>query len=283
MEYVFAQLINALSFAAVVYLLSCGLSLIQGVMKIVNVAHGSFFMLGGYVGLSVMRWSDSFFLAVLAGTVTIALLGLAIERVFLQWVSSRILHQLLITIGFLLIFRDLVQLIWGGDPNSIPVPAFFDEPIRLGNIQFSTYRVFVFLVATVVALGQWLFIEKTILGAKLRATIDDAQMAGGVGINTALVTASMFTLGAAFTGFGGVMAAPFIGVYNTVDIEYLPLAFVVVIIGGEGSLKGAAVASIAVGLIDTFGKALFPELAYFTLFAPMALIVALRPQGLFGR
>ncbi len=283
MSFFIAQLISALSFAAVLYLLSCGLSLIQGVMKIVNVAHGSFFMLGAYVGMSVMSWSNSFFLAVLSGSVTIAILGLVVDRLFLQWVSKRILHQLLITIGFLLIFQDLVFLFWGGDPYSIAVPSFFTKSIHIADIQFSAYRIYIFLVATVVAATQWLFIEKTILGAKLRATIDDSQMAGGVGINTALVSASMFSLGAALTGFGGVMAAPFFGVYNTMDMEFLPFAFVVVIIGGEGSLKGAAIASLIVGLTDTFGKAFFPELAYFTLFAPMAIIVALRPQGLFGR
>jgi branched-chain amino acid transport system permease protein len=283
MEFILTQLINGLTFAAVLYLFSCGLSLIQGVMKIVNIAHGSFFMLGGYVALTVMRWTGDFLLGIMAGVVSIAILGLLVERIFLRKFSMQILPQLLITIGFLLIFKDVVFLIWGGDPYSLPVPAIFERPVRFGNIQFSTYRIFAVLAAAAVALGQWIFIEKTTLGAKLRAAVDDGEMAGGVGINVPLVKASMFALGAALAGFGGVMAAPFFGIYNNADIDFLPLAFVVVIIGGEGSLKGAAVASVIVGVIDTFGKALFPELSYFTIFAPMALVVAIRPAGLFGK
>ncbi len=252
-------------------------------MKIVNIAHGSFFMLGGYIALSVMWWTGSFFLAILAGTFSVAVLGLAVERIFLRKFNKEILPQLLITIGFLLIFKGVVFLIWGGDPYSLPVPKFLESPLRFWDIQFSIYRVFAIFVALAVAFGQWFFIEKTMLGAKLRATVDDSQMAGGVGINVSFISTSMFAFGTALAGFGGVIAAPFFGIFISADMEFLPLAFAVVVVGGEGSLKGAAIASIIIGIIDTFGRALFPELSYFTLFAPMALIVAIKPAGLFGK
>ena len=145
------------------------------------------------------------------------------------------------------------------------------------------YRLFVIAVAGLVAIGLWLFNEKTLVGAKLRAAVDDYEMAGGVGVNVPLVSGFMFALGACLAGFGGVMGGPIFGAYPGLDFELLSLGFVVVIVGGRGSLMGSAVGSILVGLVDNFGKALFPELSYFTLFAPMAIIVAVKPTGLFGR
>lgn len=186
------------------------------------------------------------------------------------------------TMGFALIFRDLALLIWGGDPLSFPAPALLQGSIHLGEVVFPIYRLFVILLSIVVAIALWLFNEKTSFGAQLRATVDDKEMATGVGINVPLVSAFMFGLGALLAAIGGVVAAPFFGVYAGADFEVLPLAFLVVIIGGMGSLKGAAVGSILVGLVDNFGKALLPDLSYFTLFLPMAIILAIRPTGLFG-
>jgi branched-chain amino acid transport system permease protein len=187
------------------------------------------------------------------------------------------------TMGFALIFRDLALLIWGGDPLSFPAPAFLQGSIHMGEIVFPTYRLFVIALSVAVAIGLWVFNEKTSFGASLRATVDDNEMARGVGINVPLVSALMFGLGAFLAAFGGVVAAPFFGVYAGADFEILPLAFVVVIVGGMGSLKGAAVGSILVGLVDNFGKALVPDLSYFTLFLPMAIVLAIKPTGLFGR
>jgi branched-chain amino acid transport system permease protein len=187
------------------------------------------------------------------------------------------------TMGFALIFRDLALLIWGGDPLSFPAPAFLQGSIHMGEIVFPIYRLFVIALSVAVAIGLWVFNEKTSFGASLRATVDDNEMARGVGINVPLVSALMFGLGAFLAAFGGVVAAPFFGVYAGADFEILPLAFVVVIVGGMGSLKGAAVGSILVGLVDNFGKALVPDLSYFTLFLPMAIVLAIKPTGLFGR
>ena len=277
------QTFNGLSYGALLFLLASGLSLIFGVMRIVNMAHGSYFMLGGYLGLTVILRTRSFAMSVVAATVAIALIGMAMERYFLQRLRGQDLGQVLMTIGFALIFQDLALLLWGGDPYSLPVPPALSGSARLGGIVFPIYRVFIVGVAVAVGLGLWLLLDRTRAGAMIRAAVDDGEMAQGVGINVPRLSLAVFGLGSALAALGGVIGAGFLGVYPGADFEVLPYAFVVVIVGGLGSLPGAMVGSLLVGLLDNFGKALFPELAYFTLFAPMALILAIRPTGLFGR
>ena len=187
------------------------------------------------------------------------------------------------TIGFALIFQDLALLIWGGDPYTIPTPPLLSGSVRAGAFAFPAYRVFIIVVAVAVAVVLWLALDKTRVGAVIRAAVDDGEMAQGVGINVPVVSMGVFALGAFLAALGGVIGGAFLGVYPGADFEVLPYAFVVVIVGGLGSLPGAMVGSVLVGLLDNFGKAIFPELSYFTLFAPMALILALRPTGLFGR
>jgi len=282
-EFWIAQTFNGLSYGALLFLLASGLSLIFGVMRIVNLAHGSYFMLGGYVGLSVVWRTGSFAAALLAGAVAVGLIGVGMERLFLQRLAGQTLGQVLMTIGFALIFQDLALLIWGGDPYTLPVPAVLQGVVRVGASRFPAYRIFIVAVAGAVALALWLILEKTRVGAMIRAAVDDDEMARGVGINVPLVSLGVFALGACLAALAGGIGAAFLGVYPGADFEVLPYAFVVVIVGGLGSLPGAMVGSLLVGLLDNFGKALFPELSYFTLFAPMALILALRPTGLFGR
>lgn len=282
-DFLLIQTLNGLSFGALLFLLASGLSLIYGVMKIVNIAHGSYFMLGAYVGLSVILRTKSFFLGAIAGALVIGAVGLIMERIFLRKFPLQALPQMMITLGFALVFRDLALLIWGGDPYTLPCPSFLRGSIQIFKVVFPAYRLFLIGVAAVVAISLWLFNEKTLVGAKLRAAVDDHEMAGGVGLNVPLISGLMFALGASLAAFGGVMGGPVFGVYPGLDFELLSLAFVVVIVGGRGSLMGSAVGSILVGLVDNFGKALFPELSYFTLFAPMAIVVAVKPTGLFGR
>jgi branched-chain amino acid transport system permease protein len=282
-EFWVTQAFNGLSYGALLFLLASGLSLIFGVMRIVNLAHGSYFMLGGYVGLSVSWRTGSYALALLAGAVVLALVGVAMERLFLRRLPGQTLGQVLMTIGFALIFQDLALLIWGGDPYTIRVPAQLSGVVIAGPGRFPIYRIFIVVVAVVVGAVLWLALDRTRVGAMIRAAVDDAEMAQGVGIRVPGVSLGVFALGAALAAFGGVVGAGFLGVYPGLDFEILPYAFVVVIVGGLGSLPGAMVGSLMVGLLDNFGKALFPELSYFTLFAPMALILALKPTGLFGR
>jgi len=182
-----------------------------------------------------------------------------------------------------LLFRDLSLVIWGGDPFTLAYPSALRASIGAGDVVFPSYRLFVILVAVLVAVALGLINQRTLIGAKLRATVDDAEMAAATGINTRWLSGAVFGVGAGLAAFGGVMGGPILGGYPGIDFDLLPLAFVVVIVGGMGSLKGAVVGSIVVGLVDNFGKALVPELSYFTLFAPMVLVLALKPTGLYGR
>jgi branched-chain amino acid transport system permease protein len=251
-------------------------------MRIVNLAHGSYYLLGGYVGLSVIWRGGPFVLAILAGAAAIALVGMAMF-VFLRRLAGQELGQVLTTMGFALIFQDLGLVLWGGDPYTIPLPAVLSGSYRVGPVFFPVYRIFLIGVAAAVALLLWLVLERTRVGAMVRATVDDPEMARGVGIRVPRLSVGVFALGASLAAVAGVVAGGFVGVYPGADFEILPYAFVVVIVGGMGSLKGALIGSLMVGLLDNFGKALFPELSYFTLFAPMAAILAVRPTGLFGR
>jgi len=282
-EFWIAQSFNGISYGALLFLLASGLSLIFGVMRIVNLAHGSYFMLGGYVGLTVALRTRSFTMACLAAAVAIALVGIGMERLFLRRLRGEVLGQVLMTIGFALIFQDLALLIWGGDPYTVPIPKMLTGTARVGGAVFPIYRIFIVVVALLVGVALWLVLDRTRMGAMIRAAVDDAEMAQGVGIDVPRVSLVVFALGAALAALGGVIGGGFLGVYPGADFEVLPYAFVVVIVGGLGSLPGAVAGSLLVGLLDNFGKALFPELSYFTLFAPMALILALRPTGLFGR
>ncbi|MGH7307738.1 MAG: branched-chain amino acid ABC transporter permease [Candidatus Rokuibacteriota bacterium] len=283
MDFWLSQVFNGVSYGALLFLLAGGLSLIFGMMRIVNMTHGSYYLLGGYVALTTIWRTGSYTLAILAAALVIALIGIAEWNAFLKRLSGQELGQVLTTMGFALIFQDLGLVIWGGDPYTIPTPKLFSGAFQVGTLFFPVYRVFIIGVAAVIAVILWLVLERTRIGAMMRATVDDAEMARGVGINVFRISMCVFALGATLAALAGVVAGGFVGVYPGADFEILPYAFVVVIVGGMGSLKGALIGSLMVGLLDNFGKALFPELSYFTLFAPMAAILAVRPTGLFGR
>jgi branched-chain amino acid transport system permease protein len=283
MHFWLIQVFNGVSYGALLFLLAGGLSLIFGVMRIVNLAHGSYFLLGGYVALTVVWTTGSWLLALPLSALAVAVLGLLMERLFLRRLGFDALRQVLLTVGFALLFQQAALDIWGGDNMDIKAPAALDWSVRVGTLFLPVYRLFMIAVAATVGLILWVVIERTRIGAIVRATVDDAEMARGVGIDTARVSMSVFALGAFLAALGGVIGGAFVGVYPGLDFEILPLSFAVVIIGGLGSLRGAMLGSLIVGLMDNFGKALFPEVAYFTLYAPMAIILAVRPTGLFGR
>jgi branched-chain amino acid transport system permease protein len=277
------QTFNGVSYGALLFLVGSGLSLIFGVMRIVNLSHGSYFLLGGYVALSVIWTTGSWLLAIPVAAVTVAFIGLVMERVFLRPLGFDPLRQVLLTVGFAFLFQQAALDIWTGNPFDINPPAALTQSVVVGGLHLPLYRVFMIGVAVFIGLVLWLVMEKTRLGATIRATVDDAQMARGVGIDTSFISMLIFALGALLAALGGVIGGAFLGVYPGLDFEMLPIAFAVVIIGGMGSLGGAAIGALIVGLADNFGKALFPEVSYFTLYAPMALILAVKPTGLFGR
>jgi branched-chain amino acid transport system permease protein len=277
------QIFNGVSYGALLFLLASGLTLIFGVMRIVNLAHGAYFLLGGYVALTVIWTTGSWLLALPVAAFTLALIGLVMERVFLRPLGFEPLRQVLLTVGFAFLFQQAALDLWGGDNLIINPPAALQASWVVGGLHLPVYRIFMIALAAAIGLALWLAMEKTRAGAVVRAAVDDAEMARGVGIDTSRVSMFIFALGAFLAALGGVVGGAFLGIYPGLDFEVLPVAFAVVIIGGMGSLAGAAVGSLLVGLADNFGKALFPELAYFSLYAPMVLILALKPTGLLGR
>jgi branched-chain amino acid transport system permease protein len=277
------QAFNGISYGALLFLLASGLTLIFGVMRIVNLAHGSYFLLGGYVALSVIWTTGSWLLALPVAALVLAAVGLLMERIFLRPLGFDPLRQVLLTIGFAFLFQQAALDIWGGDQLDITPPDILKDSVVIGGLYFPVYRIFMIGMAIAIGLALWLAMEKTRIGAMVRAAVDDAEMARGVGIDTSRVSMFIFALGAFLAALGGAIGGAFLGIYPGLDFVILPIAFAVVIIGGMGSLAGAAVGSLIVGLADNFGKALFPEISYFTLYAPMVLILALKPTGLFGR
>src|SRR5579863_4015885 len=283
MTFWFVQTLNGVSYGMLLFLLAAGLSLIFGLMKVLNLTHGSFYLLGGYFGLAVVHKTGSFVLAVLGASIAVAGIGIVMERFFLRRLHLEELPQALVTFGFLFIFSDLATVIWGGDPQTMPKPEFFSSSMQLGAFYYPTYRLFIIGFGLVVAALLWWLQDGTRIGAMVRASVDDEEVARALGINVSLLFTLVFALGAFLAALGGVMGSPIVGMYPGADFQVLLLGFVVVIIGGLGSLKGALIGGLIVGLLDNFGKVFFPELALFTIFAPMALILAIRPSGLFGR
>lgn len=279
--------VNSVTFGGLLFLLSAGFSLIFGLMRIPNLTHGSLFMVGAYIGatfvLGVGGFQFNFWVAAVLATLSVAFLGALAERLLLRRLPGDQLAQVLVTLGLSFMAADLCLAIWGGDPLNVQTPAGLGGFVRVGTAAFPLYRVAVIAIAVVFAVALWLLLDRTRLGAMIRAGVDDPDMARVVGIRVSQLFTIVFALGAGLAAFAGIIGGPILSVYPGLDQDMLPLALVVVILGGTGSLLGSFVGSIVVGFLYNFGQALLPELAYFVLFLPMLLVLLLRPQGLFGR
>ena len=277
------HLLNGITFGALLFLLASGFTLIFGLMRITNMSHGGLYLVGGYVGLTVLGRTGNFWLALLVAGIGVGVLGLAIERVLLRRVRNRILPEVLLTLGLAFILGDLSLAIWGGDPQTIRVPGVLSGSVTFFGLTYPSFRLFMVLVGVLTATALWFLQHRTMLGAIIRAGVDDDEMVDAMGIDIKVVFNRVFALGAALAGLAGLLGGAFLALYPGADSEILLLAVVVVIIGGPGSLLGAIVGSLLVGLIDAFATALVPDLLYFSLFAPMVIILAWRPYGLLGR
>jgi len=277
------HLINGVTFGALLFLLASGFTLIFGLMRITNLSHGAFYLVGGYLGLTILLGTGSFWLATLGAGLGVGAMGLIVERGLLERVRGQVLPEVLLTLGIALVLGDLSLAIWGGDPQTIRVPGRLGESIVLFGLTYPVFRLFVALVALALGLGLWYIQERTRLGAIIRAGVDDREMVDAIGIDIRVVFNRVFGLGAFLAGLAGLLGGAFLALYPGADFEILLLAVVVVIIGGPGSLPGAVIGSLLVGLVDAFAKALVPDLLYFTIFAPMVIILAWRPYGLLGR
>lgn len=276
--------LDALSLAMLLFVLSAGLSITFGLMRILNMAHTSFYLLGGYLALTVWAQTRSFWLAVAISGLGMGIGGVVLFGGFLRRFSRQDeLPQALLTFGMLLILADAALLGWGGDIHRLPPPDFLQGGVDLGPITYPRYRLFLGGIGLVIALALWLFVTRTRLGAIVRAGVDDAETAQSMGINIPRVSLLVFAAGSALAGVAGVLGGPYLGVYPGLDFETMLLAFAVVIVGGAGSIEGAFVAALLVGLVDTLAKTYAPSLAYFSIYVPMVIILAFRPGGLLGR
>src|SRR3984893_8165043 len=283
MAYLVAQLLNGLVYGMLLFLMAAGLSLIFGLMNVVSLAHGSFFMLGAFVGLSIVQLTGSFWLAMLLAPLPIIVLGVAMELVFLRPLYTRgHMDQVLLTFGFTFVFFDLVQTLWGRVVLRLPAPEALQGTVQIGVGVFSAYRLFLIGLGFAIALLLWLVLERSRIGAMVRAGVDNAAMAAGLGANIPALFTGIFGFGVALVGLSGIGAETTLRPYPGMDNAILIPAFIVIVIGGMGSLRGAFVGSLLIGIADTFGKAYFQSIALFLIYLAMTVVLLIRPQGLFG-
>ncbi|MBV8242944.1 MAG: branched-chain amino acid ABC transporter permease [Hyphomicrobiales bacterium] len=294
------QCLNGLQFGLLLFLLAAGLTLVFGIMDLVNLAHGSLYMLGAYFAATFAAWTDSFVIAALLALAATLVAGMALEVVALRRLYGRDhLDHVLGTFGLILFFNELVRIIWGPAGMSLPLPMWLIYPIEvLPGLFYPTYRIAIILTALLVALFLYVLVMRTRLGMLIRAGASNREMTGALGVNINLLYTFVFGLGAALAGLAGLMQAPILTVQIGMGENILILAFVVIIIGGIGSIRGAFIAAVLVGLIDTIGRAFLPDILRLVLssrgastVAPamssmmiyllMAIVLVLRPEGLF--
>jgi branched-chain amino acid transport system permease protein len=283
MQFYVQNALGGLAYGSLLFLIASGLTLIFGLMRIINLAQTAFYLLGAYVGLALVAHGVNFWVASVAAGILTMGLGLAVYSAFLHRYHADPLTSLLLTLGFALILDDAILALWGGDPHSIAAPPFLAGSLQVGGVIFPAYWLAVIAISTTIAVILFVAMHRTMLGVMIRAAVDDEEMARGVGVDVNRSFYLVFAAGALVAGIGGLLGGPITSAYPGLDGELTPLAFAVVIVGGMGSLTGAFVGSLLIGLVNAFGKAMFPELSYFTIFVPVALIMAFRPQGLFGR
>ena len=278
------EILNALQFSMTLFLLSIGLTIVFGLMKIVNLAHGTLYMLGAYLGLSIWTFFNSFWLAFFIAPLATALIGAILYSClfkFIQRVDP--MRQVLLTFGLIYVGLDSVRLLWGSMSHSISTPELLSNSIQIVGETYPTYRLFVIFVGLLVLVILYFLLEKSKMGAMVRASVDDYETTQMLGINTNKILFYSFSLGCGLAGLAGVTVAPIVGVEAGMDMEVLVLTLIVVVVGGPGSLKGALVGSLLIGFIDTFGKVFFPELALITMYAAMALILIFKPDGMYSK
>ena len=278
------QFLNALQFSMTLFLLAVGLTIIFGLMKIVNLAHGSLYMIGAYLGLSITNYTDSFWLALVIAPILTASIGAILYSLLFKRIQNADpMKQVLLTFGLIYIALDSVRLLWGTMSHSISAPYILSNSILLINEPYPSYRLFVIAIGLIVLFILYIILEKTKIGAKVRASVDDPETAQLLKINTDKILFYTFALGCGLAGLAGITVAPILGVEPGMDMEVLVLTLIVVVVGGPGSLKGAIIGSLLIGFVDSFGKVYIPQLAQIIIYAVMALTILFKPDGLYKR
>ena len=279
------QLLNGVQFGVMLFLMASGLTLVFGLMNFINLAHGSFYMIGAFIASSAVMLTGDFLSGLVVAVLGTGLVGLALELGLLRYLYQKShLQQVLITFGLILVLNELARIVWGPFPVALQIPAFLTGSVEiLPGETYPVYRLAILAVGLVVALGLYLIITRTRAGMWVRAGASDRDMASAMGVNVQLVFALLFAFGAALAGLAGVMAGPILTVQVGMGEPVLILSLVVTVIGGIGSVRGAFIAALSVGIVDTFGRVLLPPaLGSMIIFVFMALFLAYRPRGLFA-
>ena len=277
-------ILNGLTQGAIFFVLGSGLTLAFGLMRIVNMSHGAFYLLGGYLGLTTLRYTHSWTLALFVGGVSIALLGLLVERGMLARIrAGGDLSQTLLTIALSMIIADMALAIWGGHPLSIHAPAAISMPVRMFGIVYPGFRYVLMGISALIALALWLILYRTRFGMAVRASVDDRETVSALGVRIDVIYSLMFMLSAFLSGIAGVLGGTYLQLSPGEDTTILTYSLVVVIVGGLGSLMGTVISALLLGEILSFSLAFAPQMSMFLVFVPMAIVLAVRPQGLFGR
>ena len=277
------QLLNSVQYGLLLFMLAAGLTLIFGIMGVVNLAHGSFYMLGAYLAYSLSGYFGSLTLAIVGGAALAVVFGLALEWLLIRHFYHRDhLDQVLLTFGLIYIFEELRSILWGDDVHGVAIPAALNWSIPLTDtLSYPIYRLFISGVCIALAIGLYLLISRTRLGMKIRAGAFNRDMAESLGVNIKLIHAIVFALGVGLAAVAGMVAAPVSSVYPNMGSSVLIMCFVVVVIGGIGSVRGALISALLVGLVDTFGKVLLPSVAGMLVYMLMAAVLLWKPEGLF--
>jgi branched-chain amino acid transport system permease protein len=279
------QLLNGVQYGLLLFLVASGLTLIFGIMGVINLAHGSFYMLGAYFAYALTAHFDNFWLAILVAVPLTVLLGYALEFLLFRFLYERDhLYQVLLTYGLILVFEEVRSLAFGDDSHGVAVPAILDFSLPLTDtLSYSAYRLFISVVCVAIAGLMYLAIQKTRLGMIIRAGATNREMVQSLGIDIGVVYRIVFALGVALAAFAGMIAAPVASVFPGMGNQILIISFVVVVIGGIGSIKGAFVGALLIGLADTFGQLFLPQVAGLTVYLLMTAVLLWRPSGLFGK
>ena len=277
------QILNSVQYGLLLFMLAAGLTLIFGIMGVVNLAHGSFYMLGAYLAYGITAKLSSFGLALAAGAVIAFAFGWLLEKGLFRFFYTRDhLDQVLLTFGLIYLFEELRSIVWGNDVHGVPIPDWLSGSMALTDtLSYPHYRLFVAGVCLLLALALWALIHRTRLGMHIRAGAFNRTMAQALGVDIERLYAIVFAMGVALAAIAGMVSAPLSSVYPNMGSQVLIMCFVVVVIGGIGSIRGAFIAAILVGTVDTFGKVLLPGVASMLVYVLMALVLLWRPQGLF--
>ncbi|MGO9699500.1 MAG: branched-chain amino acid ABC transporter permease [Xanthobacteraceae bacterium] len=274
------QLLNGLQLAMLLFLLSVGLSIVLGLMNFINLAHGTLYMLGAYFGLTIVSATGSFWLALLLAPLGTAIVGMVLYQFLLRRLSGGSpLRQILLTFGVIYVGVEIIRIIWGNDSYSIDPPAILSDQLTVLGTPYPAYRLFIIALGLVTMGVLFLLLERTRIGAIVRASVDDRESAECLGIDTQRLFLAVFALGCMLAGLGGVVAAPVLSVYPGMDIGVLIYILIIVVVGGPGSLPGAALGSLLVGMADTLGRVFIPQFSAFLIYVVMAAFLLLRPQG----